>query len=197
MSNINFPDNPQIGDAVFIGSYKYIWNGTSWEKEVVDVNAAINAAVTSTATSVVGSAPETLDTLQELASALGNDDSFASTVTSAISAKADKTYVDDQLATKGNVGYYTVTIDTTDWVQETTGDWNGAFVATKTVVGITAVDRPVIDIDLSNSDFASYEALTDDFALFFRVETVDVDQMKFYATETPTNNLTINVKVMG
>jgi hypothetical protein len=197
MSQINFPDNPQIGDAVYIGSYKYIWSGSLWEKEVIDVNAIISSSVSSTASSIVGSAPENLDTLQELAAALGDDESFAATVTSDIAAKADKTYVDAQLALKGTVAYLSTTILTTDWAEETTGDWSGAFTATKTVVGITAIDRPVIDIDLSGSTFATYEALTDDFSLLFRVETIDVDQIKFYATSVPTNNLPINVKVMG
>lgn len=41
----------------------------------------------------VNSAPETLDTLQELASALGNDPNFATTVTNQIGTKADKNSV--------------------------------------------------------------------------------------------------------
>jgi hypothetical protein len=39
----NFPDNPSIGDAVFIGSYKYIWNGSVWEREVVDYQAIVDS----------------------------------------------------------------------------------------------------------------------------------------------------------
>jgi len=39
--------------------------------------------------SLIASAPETLDTLNELAAALGDDENFATTVTNAISAKAD------------------------------------------------------------------------------------------------------------
>jgi hypothetical protein len=39
---------------------------------------------------IVGTAPETLDTLNELASALGNDPNFATTVSNAIGAKAGK-----------------------------------------------------------------------------------------------------------
>lgn len=39
----NFPDNPSIGDSVFIGSYKYIWNGSVWEREVVNYQAIVDS----------------------------------------------------------------------------------------------------------------------------------------------------------
>jgi hypothetical protein len=45
---------------------------------------------------VVNSAPATLDTLNELAAALGDDPNFATTVSTQIGTKADKTYVDAQ-----------------------------------------------------------------------------------------------------
>ena len=54
---------------------------------------------------VIGSAPETLDTLRELAEALGNDPNFATTILNKIDTKADKTEitrVDDELETKVN-----------------------------------------------------------------------------------------------
>ena len=51
---------------------------------------------------LVNSAPDTLDTLKELADALGNDPNFATTVANQIGQKADKTYVDGQLADKAN-----------------------------------------------------------------------------------------------
>lgn len=44
---------------------------------------------------IVNSAPETLDTLNELAAALGNDPNFATTVATQIGTKADKEYVDE------------------------------------------------------------------------------------------------------
>ena len=53
-------------------------------KKYVDDTAAAAAA------SVVNSAPETLDTLNELAAALGNDPSFATTVANQIGTKVDK-----------------------------------------------------------------------------------------------------------
>lgn len=52
---------------------------------------------------LVNSSPETLDTLNELALALNNDPNFATTVTSQIGLKADKTYVDAGLSKKSDI----------------------------------------------------------------------------------------------
>lgn len=56
---------------------------------------ANTAFVQSVVSKLVNSAPATLDTLNELATALGNDPNFATTVTNMISQKADKTVVDN------------------------------------------------------------------------------------------------------
>lgn len=56
--------------------------------------------------SIVNSAPETLDTLNELATALGNDPNFATTVANQIGTKASTEYVNTELAKKvNNEGY--------------------------------------------------------------------------------------------
>lgn len=47
-----------------------------------------NSAITSAVAAVVNTAPTALDTLNELAAALGNDANFASTVTTALAGKA-------------------------------------------------------------------------------------------------------------
>jgi hypothetical protein len=57
------------------------YNGTDW------VNADVISQVTS---AIVDSAPSTLDTLNELAAALGDDANFATTVTTALGNKQDK-----------------------------------------------------------------------------------------------------------
>lgn len=56
---------------------------------------ASTAFVQTAVANLVSSAPETLDTLNELANALGNDPNFATTVTKTISQKADKAVVDN------------------------------------------------------------------------------------------------------
>ena len=44
---------------------------------------------------LVNSAPETLDTLRELANALGNDENFAQTMLEKLAGKADKDHLHD------------------------------------------------------------------------------------------------------
>jgi hypothetical protein len=99
-----------------------------------------------------------------------------------------------------DVAYYTTTIVGSDgssnWVEETTGDWDGAFIATKTVSGIVDTDRPLIDLDLSAATFLTYEALQTDYALIFRVEASDTNEMKFYASAEPVEDLVIAIKVV-
>ena len=51
---------------------------------------------------IVNSAPETLDTLQELAQALGNDPNFATTVANKIGTKADKATTENALKGKAS-----------------------------------------------------------------------------------------------
>jgi len=69
---------------------------TLWGK-IKAADAAVRDDATAAIKEVVGAAPETLDTLKELADALGNDSDFAATVTkkltelsTAIDGKADK-----------------------------------------------------------------------------------------------------------
>jgi len=62
----------------------------------------------------IDSAPETLDTLNELAKALGNDPNFATTVATQIGTKADTSYVNTELDKKANASHGThVTYSTT------------------------------------------------------------------------------------
>lgn len=54
--------------------------------------------VQSAVSGLVGAAPETLDTLNELATALGNDPNFATTVSNQIGKKANQTDLDETVS---------------------------------------------------------------------------------------------------
>jgi hypothetical protein len=54
-----------------------------------NVNSTIESTVETSLAALVASAPETLDTLNELAAALGDDANFATTVTTALSGKSN------------------------------------------------------------------------------------------------------------
>ena len=63
----------------------------------VATTAFVQSTVANKVSKLVNSAPETLDTLNELANALGNDPNFATTVSTQIGQKANKTDVDSQI----------------------------------------------------------------------------------------------------
>jgi hypothetical protein len=63
-----------------------------------DGHVATKGYVDSAVNDVLNGAPAALDTLNELANALGDDANFAATVTNALATKATITYVDEQIA---------------------------------------------------------------------------------------------------
>ena len=58
-------------------------------------NYASETFVSQKISELVNSAPETLDTLKELANALGNDENFAQTILEKLAGKADKDHLHD------------------------------------------------------------------------------------------------------
>lgn len=84
-SNIHTIDND--GNSWFAGNVKV--GGTGQDDSNAKQLATLND-IESRVASLVNSAPETLDTLNELAEALGNDPNFATTVATEIGKKVDK-----------------------------------------------------------------------------------------------------------
>ncbi len=75
---------------------------SKWINATVDVQGAITAANQYTDTSIsnlIDAAPGTLDTLNELAAALGDDANFATTITTEIASKSDKVVTFNQQST--------------------------------------------------------------------------------------------------
>jgi hypothetical protein len=64
-----------------LGDGTTAWNSLGYQPNTAGITAQINA--------VIGSAPGALDTLDELAAALGDDANFATTVTNSLAAKAN------------------------------------------------------------------------------------------------------------
>ncbi len=109
---------------------------------------------------LVDSAPETLDTLNELASALGDDPDFATSIATSIGTKADqattysKTEVDSGLATKSDVGHTHVEADITDLDKYTQAEVDAslALKSDQTVVDAALAlksDQTVVDAALA------------------------------------------------
>jgi hypothetical protein len=192
MSSINFPDNPQVGDVVYIGTYKFIWTGSAWDRELINVQTIIDSSVNSTVGSIVGNAPDTLDTLDELAQALSDDADFANTVANALALKATQADLDTLSGVvdgKAQNFDYDVTILVADW----TG--SSPVTATKAVVGLEDTDNPVVDLDWSDIAFANVEDTLTEFRKVYRGST-SLGNITLYATEAPTIDLPIRIKVV-
>jgi hypothetical protein len=123
---LSFPSLPSINQSFSSGGRTWKWAGTRWdvdsviiktpyqiaveagfsgtEQEYADslnpVTVAQNAATAALAT-LTASAPETLDTIAELAAALNDDADFATTVTSAL-AERPKTTISTSAPTSGD-----------------------------------------------------------------------------------------------
>jgi len=76
-----------LGSDLAAGTYKITGLGTP----SANTDAATKSYVDTTVAAVIASAPGTLDTLDELAAALGDDPNFATTVATSIGAKVAKT----------------------------------------------------------------------------------------------------------
>lgn len=97
------PITDNDGDPLQVGalyadvsdSRLYFWTGTQWTATLLDAN--IQALIDNAIANVIDAAPEALDTLNELAAALGDDPNFAATIAAQISSlqsdKADLTEV--------------------------------------------------------------------------------------------------------
>lgn len=85
----------------------------------VETDSAISSAVSG----LVDTAPATLDTLNELAAALGDDPNFATTVTNSIAAKADATHT-HPLADVTDVTATAAELNVLDGITATTAELN-------------------------------------------------------------------------
>jgi hypothetical protein len=91
------------------------------------------------------------------------------------------------------VGFFNTTIAAAD----TWADQTGFFTLQKTVTGITATDKPVVDLDLSAATVANVADIQAAWATIYRVVT-GTNTVTFYALEDPTfpEDTDISIKVV-
>ena len=110
---------------------------TALETETADRATAITTAINN----LIDSAPGTLDTLNEIAAALNDDPSFATTITNLINA--NETHIDNNVATLG------ITKDDTDL-----GSFSGSTIADSSTVkaALQALETAAEAIDTKTVD---------------------------------------------
>ena len=79
-----------------------IWNGTDYSWATPAASGVTQADIDTSIANLVDSAPTTLDTLNELAAALGDDANFSTTITNQIAAKADPYSIVSVTTSSGN-----------------------------------------------------------------------------------------------
>jgi hypothetical protein len=84
-----------------------------------------------------------------------------------------------------------VTIATTDWTGSV-----APFIVTKTVTGILQTDTPFVDLDLSAAPIGDVEDIQQAWTFVYRVEASATNELKFYATDEPTEDLVVQIKVV-
>ena len=139
---INFPDAPSVDDVFVSGNSTWVWNGTTWSSNPnaiplntlgdVTITSAVNGEVVQydgtgwvnadLVAQIVDSAPATLDTLNELAAALGDDANFATTVTDSIATKVSKTDGTVTTATEASAVVRNITLSTSTPTGGSDGD---------------------------------------------------------------------------
>jgi hypothetical protein len=145
---------------------------TTDSKGSIDLEVlATEGFVTSQISNIIGSAPEALDTLNELAEALGDNENFASTVTSSLASKADsstslegygilnaytQTEIDDALLLKANSeDVYTQTEIDQAFSDLAIGDY---YTSTEVDTAITNNNVDFVNVGLSGKADAFVEA---------------------------------------
>lgn len=108
-----------------------------------------NTQISTAVNGLVDAAPGTLDTLNELAAALGDDPNFATTTANAIAAKASTTYVDNQLALKTNKS-------DTDSVNLLRAD---KYLAAQNIASMVYTSGDLTKIQYKNATNVDYEVL--------------------------------------
>jgi hypothetical protein len=140
----------EFGDDIDMNSNKITELGTP----SADSDAATKAYVDTSISALANSAPETLNTLNELAAALNDDENFATTVTTALGTKVETTSA-QALGSAANVltiSGNTITLargdSTTDTVSLTLGtNTNGNYVATGAVSGVGLLVVQVVKVE--------------------------------------------------
>jgi hypothetical protein len=90
------------------------------------------------------------------------------------------------------VNNYTATLPFTSWTDTSGG---APYTKTVTISGITATDIPLLDINFNGVSYTNVEDIQKSWTKVYRAVT-NTDEVTFYATEVPTIDVPLQVKVV-
>jgi hypothetical protein len=96
-------------------------------------------------------------------------------------------------ATKAETIETSVTIETTDWVEDGV---TATYKAVKTVSGVLSSDNPILAFDLDGIADTAWTTSRTEFAKIGLANTTDDNEITFYASAIPTEDITVIVKVV-
>jgi hypothetical protein len=135
------------------GPELYKYNGTSWIGGGMDLTGyATESYVTDAISDLVDTAPSTLNTLNELAAALGDDENFASTVTTALGTKAP-------LSSPTFTGNVTIGEAITKTTSTAITSSSATTIATFPITGVVAAECIVLISSTSNGSYYASKVL--------------------------------------
>jgi hypothetical protein len=142
--------NPSDGHALVYSAIASRWESRSVETDLSEY--ATESYVDAAVAGIVDSAPGTLNTLNELAAALGDDANFATTVTNSIAAKPDSLADLDDVNAPSPSGGDVLEWDGTAWVSGQQGLSNlGSYISN----GIIEVNSAPLQIGIDESYVAT------------------------------------------
>ena len=173
VSALNFALKANLASPAFTGTPTAPTAAAGTNTTQLATAAFVQAALAALA----DSAPETLDTLNELAAALGDDPNFATTITNLIAEKAKKA-VD-----------FTATLLSTGWSA------SAPYSQTVAVTGITADDEPFYDVVLGET-IETRTAQNEAFSMITDLNTATDSITVTCDTDKPTIDIPLRLKVV-
>lgn len=134
------PDAPALTALTAYARTLLAANDAAAARSVLD--AASPADVAAAIAALVNSSPAALDTLNELATALGNDANFAATVTGALALKAPWTVIDEVITEAGIAVDHAVATQLRDAIQALIADAQQVGVETGSIIYVPGTATP-------------------------------------------------------
>jgi hypothetical protein len=105
-------------------------------------------------------------------------------------------WVNQTVETGGAATEFDPVVEATDWTQQTSGDWEGQYLAEIEVIGLEVGDNPFLELDLSDEDADTAQAIISNFNKIFAWQVTDEDELTLYASDDLTEDIKLHITVV-